>query len=403
MPLREFKTVDFNSQIQRSLAKVYLSGASVGEVEAVAGRIDDGDAPSWHAAWRGLADDLENRSETARAGGQDETARRLFLRAAEAHRQATFYHRVDLDCAELQTGWPRVAVCFLAALALGGMRAESLEIPFEGRFLHGMLITPDSADVARPTLMLPSGYDSMVEEAVFMTGLPALARGYAVVAFDGPGQGKTLYDPASRAFMRPDYEVVIRAVVDAVVDRPEVNGERMAAVGCSFGGYLVPRAAGGEARLAAIVADPGQYDLGVGVRQVLPETLRDRVWEDSDEAAAAFAKLAEGTRGQFLFGPRMAAHGATSVQAYVRQMQAFTNAESALNIRCPCLICDNEIDVVSTGQGEQLAAAITAPVEFVRFTQAEGAGGHCEGVGREMFDEHVFPWLDKVLRCDATA
>ena len=36
-------------------------------------------------------------------------------------------------------------------------------------------------------------------------------------------------------------------------------------------------------------------------------------------------------------------------------------------------------------------------VEFVRFTAAEGAGGHCEGMGREVFDERVYPWLERIM------
>ncbi|NQW10435.1 MAG: hypothetical protein HQ481_11210 [Alphaproteobacteria bacterium] len=67
-------------------------------------------------------------------------------------------------------------------------------------------------------------------------------------------------------------------------------------------------------------------------------------------------------------------------------------------ITCPSLICDNEVDVVSTGQGTRLAGAMTgARVEVVVFTAAEGAGGHCEGMGREMFDERVYSWLDRTL------
>jgi hypothetical protein len=32
-----------------------------------------------------------------------------------------------------------------------------------------------------------------------------------------------------------------------------------------------------------------------------------------------------------------------------------------------------------------------------RFTEAQGAGGHCEGLGATLFEEYVFDWLDDVL------
>jgi dienelactone hydrolase len=60
---------------------------------------------------------------------------------------------------------------------------------------------------------------------------------------------------------RPDWETVVRAVVDFALTLPGVNRSRIALAGWSFGGYLAPRAASGEPRLAALIADPGQWDL----------------------------------------------------------------------------------------------------------------------------------------------
>lgn len=70
--------------------------------------------------------------------------------------------------------------------------------------------------------------------------------------------------------MRPDWEVVLRAVVDAALAQPEVDGDRIAVMGWSFGGWLAPRATAGEPRVAALVADPGQWDQAEAVRAMLP-------------------------------------------------------------------------------------------------------------------------------------
>jgi len=398
MTIAPFTTRDFNSQLQRTLGKVYVGAASVGETMTIADGIEDGNLESWHAGWRNLAESLEARGIEESAAGRRETARRLFLRATEAFRQAGFFHRVDLDCAELQTTWRRSAACFQAALGLTSHRCDAVRIPFEGRALHGYLIVPEAGTGPWPTLLLPSGYDSSAEEATLMNGLSALERGYAVLAVDGPGQGKTLYDPETRAFMRPDYEAVMTAVIDFASTRSEIDPGKLAAIGCSFGGYLVPRGAAGETRLTALVADPGQFDIGAALLAMLPPALGERIDEDSGEAVDAFEKLAQSPDGALLFRPRMAAHGVATVQAYVRHLRGFQNRDNAPRVTCPSLICDNEIDVVSTGQGRQLSDAMTgAPVDVVVFTAAEGAGGHCEGMGREMFDERVYPWLDKVL------
>ena len=398
MTIEPFATRDFNAQLQRTLGKAYVGAASIGEVMAAVAAIGDGDLESWHAVWRELGDQLEVRGNQERAAGRGETARRLFFRATEAFRQASFFHRVDLDCEELQSAWRRSETCLQAAMALTSHVCEPVQIPFEGRYLYGYMIVPDAGAAPWPTIFLPGGYDSSVEEAVLMNGLSALSRGYAVIAVDGPGQGKTLYDAATRAFMRPDYETVMTAVIDFALTRPEVDPDRLVAFGCSFGGYLIPRGAAGEKRLSALVADPGQFDLGAAILAMLAPELVERIDEDGEDAMADFEKLAAGPDGALLFRPRMAAHGLTTVQDYIRHMREFNNSGSAPLITCPSLICDNEIDRISTGQGKQLANAMTgSAVDTVIFTAAEGAGGHCEGMGREVFDERVYPWLDKTL------
>jgi dipeptidyl aminopeptidase/acylaminoacyl peptidase len=60
---------------------------------------------------------------------------------------------------------------------------------------------------------------------------------------------------------RPDWEAVIGPVVDFALTRPEVDPDRIALMGISLGGYLAPRAASAEPRIAACIADPGEFSL----------------------------------------------------------------------------------------------------------------------------------------------
>ena len=113
--------------------------------------------------------------------------------------------------------------------------------------------------VARPTLIITGGYDSTAEEAYFFGGAAAVARGYTCIAFDGPGQGAAIIE--NGLGFRADWEVVVRRVVDYAITRPEVDKSKIALLGISFGGYLAPRAASGEPRLAACIADPGEFSL----------------------------------------------------------------------------------------------------------------------------------------------
>jgi alpha-beta hydrolase superfamily lysophospholipase len=70
--------------------------------------------------------------------------------------------------------------------------------------------------------------------------VPALRRGYHCLVFDGPGQGAVLFEQGVP--IRADWEAVIRAVVDAVVEREEIDAERVALTGWSLG--RLPGAAG---------------------------------------------------------------------------------------------------------------------------------------------------------------
>ena len=62
--------------------------------------------------------------------------------------------------------------------------------------------------------------------------------------------------------MRPDWENVIPGMFDALAAEPEVDPQRIVLVGRSFGGLTRPAAAAGEHRLAALIVDPGQFDMG---------------------------------------------------------------------------------------------------------------------------------------------
>jgi dienelactone hydrolase len=54
-------------------------------------------------------------------------------------------------------------------------------------------------------------------------------------------------------------------MVDALIKHPKVDPSRVVLVGRSFGGLIAPRGASGEHRLAAMIVDPGQLEMGSAV------------------------------------------------------------------------------------------------------------------------------------------
>jgi alpha/beta hydrolase family protein len=102
----------------------------------------------------------------------------------------------------------------------------------------------------------------------------AVERGYNILLFDGPGQGRCLIHDG--LLIRPDWENVVRPVIDYALARPEVDPDRIVLAGWSFGGFLAPRAACFEDRMAALWADPGQWDQGDAVLASLRSPTRRR-------------------------------------------------------------------------------------------------------------------------------
>jgi len=200
------------------------------------------------------------------------SAASLRLRAAEYYRQAFFWHRDNLDSKELTTAYRASVDAFRSAL-------PALSRP--GRVVEGdtpgYLFAPPGAGPF-PTILHIGGYDNTAEE-LYASVYPALDRGWAFVGLDGPGQGSVLYD--RRVPQRPNWENVVPGMLDLVTGLPQVDSRRIVLVGRSFGGLLAPRGAAGTPRLAALIVDPGQYDMAAGMTGRLGE-----LWRHVDDSAA---------------------------------------------------------------------------------------------------------------------
>jgi dienelactone hydrolase len=386
-----FDDVAFDGQLQRAVGKADAGMANVGECLAIAAQITEGDRDSWHQAWSEFAIGLVGRGDQARGAGHRVSARNVYLRAAEYLRQAFFFHREDLDADRLQRAFADSVAAFRSALELCEHPARALTGP-----LPGYLFSP-AGDGPHPTILHIGGYDSTAEE-LWASVPAALDRGYAFAAVDGPGQGATLYD--RRVPMRPDWENVIPGMFDALAAEPEVDPQRIVLVGRSFGGLLAPRGAAGEHRLAALIVDPGQFDMGPALLTKLGP-LADLVHDPA--ADQQFQGLLDQPTMKALFGPRMTTHGLSSVRAYCEDMLRYSNAETAAQITCPTFVTDNETDLVSTGQGKVLYDHLTCPKEFRLFTKADGAEGHCEGMASTVFWDAAYNWLDHLLAGNTSA
>jgi pimeloyl-ACP methyl ester carboxylesterase len=382
------------------LAYVPYGGADVGEVIAVGKAVGNGDDSAYYEAWVAAGDRLFQEAETALANGHKTSAEDLFLRASVFYGAA--YHPIygaPVD-PRLITAFRKQTAAFDAGLALQTPPVSLVGIPFEGASMPAYLLPAiGHATEVRPLLILTNGYDGTITDMYFASAVAASRRGYHCLMFDGPGQGAMLYEQGIP--MRPDWETVVAAVVDFALTLPIVDPQRIALSGWSLGGYLAPRAASGEPRIAALVADPGQWGIAAGFRDAAVKL------GASPQQVASFADIDQGLLDRM---ERMVmedrkrrwsvvqrgywVHGVDNFRDFLRAAEPYSLDGRAELIRCPTLITAAEQDSLSSS-AQFLYDQLCCEKTLIKFTAAEGAGGHCEMANRSVLNRRVLDWLDE--------
>ena len=387
-----------DAQLVRAVGAAGYGGADLGECLATARRINERDLDSWFEQWTVTATAVARLAESETAAGNQTSARLAFLRACTYHRTGgVMLLGAPLD-ERLVSAYRAQAAMFTEAIALMDLPVERIEIRFGTITLPGYFFCAAADGRRRATVILTGGYDGTAEELYFANGAAALARGYNVLAFDGPGQGRVLTE--QRQPIRADWENVITPIVDYALRRDEVDGERIALIGLSLGAHLAPRAASGEHRLAACVADCGAYDLYAAFLDRLPGPLANPNVIDRRRVRLALAQILERVAAKPTAGwalrRGMLVHGVDDPLAYVDALHEFTLKDRAPQISCPTWVCSAEGDEISAS-APQLVDALTCEKTYVRFTSAEGADDHCEQAARALYHARSFAWLDSRL------
>ena len=197
--------------------------------------------------------------------------------------------------------------CFRRGAATLSPPAEPVRVPYGGSTLAAYLRVPrpGAAQVRPPVVIMIPGLDSVKEE-LQATAEYLLARGLAVIAIDGPGQGEAEYEFP----IEPAYERVTTAVADYLKGRDDLDPDRMGVFGVSLGGYYAARSAAYEPRVRAAVELAGPYRW-------------DQDWD----------RLAPQTRNTF-----QRRSGAASPEQARERAAALTLEDAAARITCPLLV-----------------------------------------------------------------
>lgn len=384
------------------LGYIPYGGADYGEITAIARTVGDGDDTAFHDAWTAAADRMLDDGQRAQAAGHRVSARECFLRAACFYGKS--FHPLfgqPVDPRVIASSQKQIAA-FERALSLNDTPVAPHRIPFEGSSLLAYVIPAEGrANEVRPLLILNNGYDGTITDLFFQCAVAASRRGYHALIFDGPGQGTTLIELGIT--LRPDWETVIAAVVDFAQTLPNVDPQKIALYGMSLGGYLAPRAASGEHRLAACIADPALPSVADGFRAYMMKlgATREEVahlgeiptvlMERMEQIVANDRKLqwSVAKRGYWV-------HGAATLREYLASVEHYTMEGRIEDIRCPTLFTLAEDDTLAAG-AQGFFDALRCPKTLLRFSRDQGAGEHCEMRNRSLVNRQVLDWLDSVL------
>ncbi|MFZ2530608.1 MAG: prolyl oligopeptidase family serine peptidase [Rhodococcus sp. (in: high G+C Gram-positive bacteria)] len=393
-----YPDADFDYEVRGLLGAVAYGAAEAGEVLATIDSVGNHDHEHWFRAWHHTASEVRAAADAAAVAGHRASAAQGYLRAAT-------YFAVAVNAVSGLGSDELLPPTFRAHRSswdgfvdTTDYLVERVDIPYEHSSLPGYFFAAPGTATARPTLIMVNGSDGAISGLWRSGASAALARGYHVLMFDGPGQQSMLFGRGIG--FRPDWEAVLTPVVDVAVGRADVDATRLALYGISQGGYWIARALTREHRFAAAIADPGVVDVAASWTANIPAALmtlfRDGKKEAFDRDMALGLKFSPGAARTWRFRARPYRQSSffdtlTEVHRYA------LDDEEAARITTPLFLTDPEDEQFWPGQSRRLADIVGGPAHLARFTASEGANFHCQPMARQLTDARMFDWLDDTL------
>lgn len=387
----------FQYELLRILGTSRDRGTDIGEVLRIAPKIIPGDFESWYQEFNRLADHVRSSVNTRSARQHPVSVRNAMFRAASYYRAADFFLHGNPRDPRIQETWNDATECFDTAISLLDVPAERIRIDAGSFEVPAILYRPSDDDVPRPTLLLLNGFDGSQEEMLHVIGFGALERGYNVLTFEGPGQPTVVRDQGL-GFIA-DWELVVTPVVDYCETLSCVDPTRIALLGYSFGGFLAPRAAAYERRLAAVICVDGLFDIYQAFTANLPPEAKHMLDDGriDDVNRIIKAGMARSTSMRWAVEHGCWAFRTTTPDAFLERTRAMSMRGLTAQIQCPVLVCDADDDGFFRGQPAQLAAALGPRATHRKLTEIDAAGEHCHVGASDLLSQVVMDWLANTI------
>lgn len=325
--------------LRANAARIISDGIPYGDLLFLEKNIPD--AAQWCERWVALSHTYEDLAEQALANGAALTAGELLWRGALCCHFGQGI-RMDVDPQAKRRADQRKNALFVRAAPMLSPPMERVSIPFEGGHLPGYLRLPKQAqEDPPPCVVVFGGLDTTKEDALEVSN-HFVARGMAVLTFDGPGQGEMFHQLP----LRVDFEVAVRAAIDYACTRPEIDPQRIGVLGRSTGGHWACATAGRDPRVKVAIAWGLIYHL------------------------RNFPSFSPSLKKRFM---RSANNAATEQQA-MDFFAPFDLDSVAGDIRCPVLVVQGGLDPIAPpDSADRLKAKAQGEVEVVVYPDS----GHC--------------------------
>jgi dienelactone hydrolase len=211
-------------------------------------------------AFEALAIKREANAKDAEQAGNKTAARDNYFIASNYWASAMW--TVEEVNAKLKMLNDKKRETFTKYMPLADHHIEWVELPYRGKTLPAVFHLPPNyqSGTRVPVIVALSGMDGFKERSVALYKDRWMSRGYAVLAFEGPGY----WEPPLRGIYVdvPGWAEAARTVADWLVKRPEIDSGKIGMTGVSFGSFFSAIMMAADARYKACAVVGTCYEPG---------------------------------------------------------------------------------------------------------------------------------------------
>src|SRR5580704_3469025 len=211
-------------------------------------------------AFEALANKREATAKAAEQAGDKVAARDNYFMAANYWASAMW--TIDEINQKLTTLNDKKRAAFDKYTTLADHHIEWVELPYRGKSLPAIFHLPPNyqSGTRVPVIVVVSGMDGYKERSVALYKDAWMERGYAVLAFEGPGY----WEPPLRGIYVdvPGWAESGKIVADWLAKRPEVDAGKIGMTGVSYGSFFTAIMMAADARYKACAVSGTCYEPG---------------------------------------------------------------------------------------------------------------------------------------------